>query len=425
ETKVFKRVVIKGRPTTVIEGEQTGEFRDVAVRDAGGENVASGEVKKAETKVSKKIVIKGRPTTVIELFETGLLEDYPVFYHAGKKGIVLRGTVKDIGILCFCSFCMGARVIPPSQFEIHAIKIYKRASQYICMENGKSLLDIVKECSKCSLKALQGMIQTLIGPMPEKESIVCRNCKESFWATSTATMGQVCDSCMIHIRRETNAIRTWRDVNPIKATYVKQSVAIFKAPDSFPDEKSENADEPVAPSRRGRKKKKFLELVPMERSPGRSPVHVDLRTKVPLRVTERSPKPVLVPNSTGIISVNKLVRYDSPAKISHRSLNAISSPSSSINASRNVSASLGAQWKITKKDQSMHKLVFEEGGLPNGTEVAYYSHGKKLLEGFKKGGGIFCCCCSSEVSPSTFEAHAGWASRRRPSVALLFLITLK
>ncbi|GAA0183666.1 hypothetical protein LIER_42443 [Lithospermum erythrorhizon] len=222
ETKVFKRVVIKGRPTTVIEGEQTGEFRDVAVRDAGGENVASGEVKKPETKVFKKIVIKGRPTTVIELFETGLLEDYPVFYHAGKKGIVLRGTVKDIGILCFCSFCMGARVIPPSQFEIHAIKIYKRASQYICMENGKSLLDIVKECSKCSLKALQGMIQTLIGPMPEKESIVCRNCKESFWATSTATMGQVCDSCMIHIRRETNAIRTWRDVNPIKATYVKQ-----------------------------------------------------------------------------------------------------------------------------------------------------------------------------------------------------------
>lgn len=28
------------------------------------------------------------------------------------------------------------------------------------------------------------------------------------------------------------------------------------------------------------------------------------------------------------------------------------------------------------RDQKMHKLVFEEGGLPEGTEVAYYSRGK-------------------------------------------------
>jgi len=87
-------------------------------------------------------------------------------------------------------------------------------------------------------------------------------------------------------------------------------------------------------------------------------------------------------------------------------------------------------------------LVFEEDVLPDGTEVAYYSHGKvvlvkdgfnftlfygfylflivllwrvqKLLVGYKKGYGIFCSCCSAEVSASTFEAHAGWASRRKP-----------
>lgn len=28
------------------------------------------------------------------------------------------------------------------------------------------------------------------------------------------------------------------------------------------------------------------------------------------------------------------------------------------------------------RDQKMHKLVFDEGGLPDGTEVAYYSRGK-------------------------------------------------
>lgn len=31
---------------------------------------------------------------------------------------------------------------------------------------------------------------------------------------------------------------------------------------------------------------------------------------------------------------------------------------------------------ILLRDQRMHKLVFENGGLPDGTEVAYYSNGK-------------------------------------------------
>uniref|UniRef100_A0A2N9FL76 Pectinesterase n=1 Tax=Fagus sylvatica TaxID=28930 RepID=A0A2N9FL76_FAGSY len=66
------------------------------------------------------------------------------------------------------------------------------------------------------------------------------------------------------------------------------------------------------------------------------------------------------------------------------------------------------------RDQRLHKLVFEEDGLPDGTEVAYYARGQKLLEGYKKGFGIFCRCCNCEVSPSQFEAHAGWASRRKP-----------
>ncbi|KAK8593356.1 hypothetical protein V6N12_045438 [Hibiscus sabdariffa] len=38
----------------------------------------------------------------------------------------------------------------------------------------------------------------------------------------------------------------------------------------------------------------------------------------------------------------------------------------------------------------------------------------RLLEGYKKGFGIICQCCNCEVSPSQFEAHAGWASRQKP-----------
>ncbi|KAJ0089132.1 hypothetical protein Patl1_32276 [Pistacia atlantica] len=72
-----------------------------------------------------------------------------------------------------------------------------------------------------------------------------------------------------------------------------------------------------------------------------------------------------------------------------------------------------SQWKITK-DQRLHKLVFEDSGLPDGTEVGYYARGQKLLEGYKNGSAIICRCCNCEVSPSQFEAHAGWASRKKP-----------
>ncbi|GAB2285471.1 hypothetical protein Dimus_019920 [Dionaea muscipula] len=70
--------------------------------------------------------------------------------------------------------------------------------------------------------------------------------------------------------------------------------------------------------------------------------------------------------------------------------------------------------RVTRKDLRLHKLVFKDDVLPDGTEVGYYARGKKLISGYKKGLGIFCLCCQKEVSPSQFEAHAGWASRRQP-----------
>ncbi|CAA6655463.1 unnamed protein product [Spirodela intermedia] len=67
----------------------------------------------------------------------------------------------------------------------------------------------------------------------------------------------------------------------------------------------------------------------------------------------------------------------------------------------------------TSRDVRLHKLVFMDGILPDGTEVAYYARGQRLLQGYIKGSGIFCHCCNA-VSPSQFEAHAGCPSRRKP-----------
>lgn len=64
-------------------------------------------------------------------------------------------------------------------FEIHACKSYRRAAQYICLENGRNLLEVVKACQDPPLNMLEETIRNLIGPcpLPEKGSLSCHNCK--------------------------------------------------------------------------------------------------------------------------------------------------------------------------------------------------------------------------------------------------------
>ncbi|KAI7736790.1 hypothetical protein M8C21_011225, partial [Ambrosia artemisiifolia] len=68
-----------------------------------------------------------------------------------------------------------------------------------------------------------------------------------------------------------------------------------------------------------------------------------------------------------------------------------------------------------KRDNDLHRLLFMPSGLPDGTELAYYARGKKILDGYKHGNGIVCSHCDTEISPSQFEAHAGWAAKRQPA----------
>ncbi|CAN4118319.1 unnamed protein product [Withania somnifera] len=67
-----------------------------------------------------------------------------------------------------------------------------------------------------------------------------------------------------------------------------------------------------------------------------------------------------------------------------------------------------------KRDNDLHRSLFMPNGLPDGTDLAYYSKGKKALGGYKQGNGIVCSCCDTEISPSQFEAHAGCAAKRQP-----------
>lgn len=153
---------------------------------------------KMELKMSKKIAVdKKRPTTMKELFRTGLLDGVSVVYVSGiKKVSGLRGVIRDEGILCSCCLCEGRRVISPSQFEIHACKQYRRAVEYICFENGKSLLDLLRACRGAPLHDLEATIQNIVCSPPEEKYFTCKRCKGRFPSSFMERVGPICSSCV-------------------------------------------------------------------------------------------------------------------------------------------------------------------------------------------------------------------------------------
>ncbi|XP_059646794.1 uncharacterized protein LOC132293362 isoform X2 [Cornus florida] len=390
--------------TGVLDSGNSEAVLEVEGNETGAVSALGTPTKKLELKMSKKITLTKQPTTVRELFETGLLEGYSVYYNGGKKGTALTGVVKGIGILCSCNLCKGYRVVTPCQFEIHACQSYRRAAQYICLENGKNLLQVVKACKSSPLDTLEETIQSAIGSLPVRESIICQNCKGSFIATVASKFGQFCDSCLELKDLQSGPTQTAgpstrsskqdlvlkRSSRIAKVGMLSENNSQEKIPktSSKPASVSKSSESALVSSSsqntsKGKREKKSSKSAWVLKSPGSASERISSQNKSRGKITKKSSKSVVIPRS----SKSAPLRFSSQKK---------------------------RRWKITKKDLRLHKLVFEEGALPDGTELAYYSNGQKLLQGYKKGLGIFCYCCRTEVSASTFEAHAGWASRRKP-----------
>lgn len=69
------------------------------------------------------------------------------------------------------------QVVSPYYFEVHAGSTKKHPSDYIFLENGNNLHDILRACSDATLDMLQSAIQNAIGPAPKKRTFRCQTCK--------------------------------------------------------------------------------------------------------------------------------------------------------------------------------------------------------------------------------------------------------
>ncbi|XP_027343821.1 uncharacterized protein LOC113856269 isoform X2 [Abrus precatorius] len=327
----FTRSALKLKTEETNVGNDGEHASDIAIGVDGSVKKEIDDSPLTTTPTQGKVTksrLKKFPTKLKDLLATGILEGLSVKYVRGTKArrpgeAGLRGVIRDSGILCFCDNCNGVEVVTPSVFELHAGSANKRPPEYIYLENGTTLRDVMNACCGFPLDSLEEAVQKVLGDFTMKKSSICLNCR-----ACKGMSRLVCDSCM-----------ELKDSQP--------------SPSQTAAASSKRVSQPVQP---------------------------------------RLPEPVLVP----------------------KTLDNEMHPNSLNNGMKHSTSRSKSQGRLTRKDLRLHKLVFEEDVLPDGTEVAYYAHGKKLLLGYKKGYGIFCTCCSSEVSASQFEAHAGWASRRKP-----------
>ncbi|KAL0283837.1 UNVERIFIED_CONTAM: Increased DNA methylation 1, partial [Sesamum angustifolium] len=318
------------------EAEKVGaELREdmQRVRGTDGDSIQEAERPVGETtdlgmKMSEKVELNRIPTKLKDLLQTGLLEGLHVRYIHGSKGrsrpeSELRGVIQGAGILCSCDECKERKVVTPNQFEMHAGSGNKRPPQYIFLDNGNSLRDVLNACKANLSESLESVILNAID-RSNYTTAFCINCKELIPEAGAGRSMLLCDACVLQ-------------------------------------KESDASDALIGDASR--------------RSPLAGPSAPASSSRLPV-----------VSESAQISS------YSQPQT--------------------------KRQGKLTRKDLRMHKSVLAEDVLPEGAALSYVMHREKKLEGYKKDGGIFCPCCKQVVSPSQFEAHAGFASRRKPYMSI-------
>ncbi|OWM73735.1 hypothetical protein CDL15_Pgr026839 [Punica granatum] len=374
----FTRSVLKAKVEEVEKSASKRKGRSASSKTAGnGDDNKLGNVvspsgaiaTKLEMKMSKKIGLRHPFVALKDFLETGLLEGFHVKYTRSSRGLLqgrtgLQGVIKGSGILCSCDKCKGVQVVSPTIFELHAGSSNKRPPEYIFLENGRTLRDVMNAVKDSPLETVEEAVQAVLGTSSINKCTICINCKGPITEVEGGKTTLLCKICL-ELRESYASAWEVADTTDLSKEF---ACTIDHTKRSDATDQSTRALDTADQSTRA------LDTADQSTE---VPDNTDQSTKV--QDIEWSPEAYLVRKSSASTS-----KYSSSRIKSHG------------------------------RDLRLHKLVFEEDVLPDGTEVSYYAQGKKMLVGYKRGYGIYCTCCKSEVSASQFEAHAGFASRRKP-----------
>lgn len=76
----------------------------------------------------------------------------------------------------------------PNHFELHAGSANKRPPEYLYLENGRTLRDVLNACKNAPPEAVTATIKHAIGSSAEKPiPLNCRNCRGSLYNTDYFT----------------------------------------------------------------------------------------------------------------------------------------------------------------------------------------------------------------------------------------------
>ncbi|XP_072976201.1 uncharacterized protein [Typha angustifolia] len=309
-----------------------------------------------ESKVLTRYTPRSLLVDVRGLLSTGLLEGLTVRYK--KDEVEVHGIIRDLGILCGCSSCNCTKVVSAYQFEKHAGVTSSNQNNHIFLESGISLYNLVKELKNNPLYLLGDMVKEKIGRPPNLKSF-----------------------------EDWKGLFRMGDDNPnISTNAEKIQPEVDSKRHSAQSSQGSVAEGIADPARGG-----SLDSALSANCPCTS-----------MAVAEGNKL-----TASNLFTTNCSKKEDT-SELDKRVLYFSQSSGNSVQQKP------ASQSDPIKKDILLHQLVFQENGLPDGTELTYRIRGKIQLTGYKRGNCIVCDCHKEELSPSQFEAHAGMAQRRQP-----------
>ncbi|KAM0822699.1 hypothetical protein ACQ4PT_071342 [Festuca glaucescens] len=416
-------------------------------------------VRVAETKYKPDSLLR----EVRGLLFTGLLEGFRVTYK--RDGVEMPGRINGQGYSCGCSRCGYSNIMNACEFEQHAGKSTNNQNDHIFLETGVSLYRLIQPLKYQRLDLLGDLIEEQTGLPPNM--IEYEKWKASFqveveYNDSGAAASDPCSTqrsqeapagVTTHVTRATTSTSALKKstIDPIP----NLDWSAFRRPRWQYKQGSTKTSAPTLSRRPGKETLGLSTRTSMEtdaeETPGKNtagPLSSEVikpnfrrprwqykrgSTETSAPTLSRIPEKGTSGLSTGISM--KSDTEETPSKNTAGPLSCevmkpnFAAPAAVISPSLPNPVSVvqepppdhsvepKAKESRTSKvrDNTLHPLVFKEGGLPEFTLLTYkLKHGEVLKQGYKRGSCIVCDCCNEELTPSQFEDHAGMGKRRQP-----------